>query len=84
MIVENLFEKNFGNTISNFCLQNNRQDGSKANYSSVLAFADTLDQLMNLQKQENSAHRESKKELPVLARSKNLFSSKEINLVGLK
>lgn len=47
MIVEGLFEKNFGSTISAFCQSNTRLDNGKANYSSITALADTLDHLLH-------------------------------------
>ena len=39
---------------------------------------------MSRQKQENAVRRESKQELPVLARNKNQLSSKEIKIVSVK
>lgn len=60
MIVENLFEKNFGSTLSAFCQNNTRLDSSKASYSSISALADTLDQLLHRTYEQDSEHRDSK------------------------
>jgi hypothetical protein len=83
LIIEGLFEKNFGITLSNFCAQSNSKETGKPNYSSLVSLADTLDHLLSRQKEELSAHRESKQELPVLSRNKNLFSLKEIQAMGV-
>ena len=57
LIVENLFEKNFGSTLSNFCAQSNPKETGKPSYSSLVSLADTLDHLLTRQKEELSAHR---------------------------
>lgn len=83
MIVEGLFEKNFGSSLSAFCQNNARLESGKANYSSIAALGDKLDQLVHRTREEDSVHRDSKQELPTLARNRNLFSSKEVARVPL-
>jgi hypothetical protein len=84
MIVEGLFEKNFGSTLSNFCQSNTRLESGKASYSSISALADTLDQLVHRTHEQDSVHRDSRQELPTLARNRNPFSCKEVVQVGLR
>ena len=82
MIVENLFEGQFGMGLNYFCTQNNKTENNKHSYLSIGDLADTLDDLM-IQKKDSQIQFEARNEIPALTRQKLMMSNKDIKSLNL-
>ena len=68
--------------LNSFCSQNIKTDNSKQHYLSIGELAETLDEMM-IMKKSSQIQFESRNDLPVLARQKNMLSSKSIKTLTL-
>ena len=76
MIVQNLFEKNFGLSLNNFCIQNGKTQNNKINYSNVNELTEMLDRMMQKPHEIEDIHESKKNDNPSVSKNKSIFSSK--------
>ena len=83
LLVEKMFEKNFGMTVGEFCAKGSHNDNPRSSYSSIAALSNLLDAVIENSKEKGSMQQlEVKQELPVLHRTLNRISDFEVDTIS--